>query len=188
MPDVVRAPRRLISTASADTPLKGLPILLQAYHSLIQSDPELELVVIGKLRDGAASRLIDELNLRDKVVFKSGLSREDLSREFNRATIAITPSLYEGFGLPAAEAMSCGTPIIVTDGGALPEVAGAAGVVVPKGDADALAGAISSLLDDPARRAAVAQACLQRAQQTFDWAAIAPKYIELFERAIAEQC
>ncbi|MEO0786121.1 MAG: glycosyltransferase family 4 protein [Pseudomonadota bacterium] len=188
MPGVDRAPRRLISTASADTPLKGLPVLLRAYHSLIQTDSALELIVIGKLREGAASRLMDELGLRGRVVFKSGLSREDLAKEFNRATIAITPSLYEGFGLPAAEAMSCGTPIIVTDGGALPEVAGDAGVIVPKGDADALAGAISALLDDPSRREAVAQACLERARETFDWAAIAPKYIELFEQAIAEQC
>lgn len=188
MPDVSRLPRRLISTASADTPLKGLPILLQAYHRLIQSDPGLELVVIGKLRDGIASRLMEALNLRGRVVFKSGLSREDLAREFNRATIAITPSLYEGFGLPAAEAMSCGTSVIVTDGGALPEVAGDAGVVVPKGDPEALANAIAALLNDPARQTAVAAACLERARNTFDWAAIAPKYVALFEQAIAERC
>ena len=188
LPGVARGPRRLISTASADTPLKGLPVLLQAYHSLIQSDPQLELVVVGKLREGAASRTLDELGLRGRVKFQSGLTREELAREFNRATIAITPSLYEGFGLPAAEAMSCGTPVIVTDGGALPEVAGDAGIVVPKGDPIALAKAIKELLDNPGRLAAVGEACLVRARDTFDWSAIAPRYIELFEHAIADRC
>lgn len=188
MPGITRAPRRLISTASSDTPLKGLPVLLQAYHTLIQSYPDLELVVVGKLREGAASRALDTLGLRGRVTFKSRLTREELAKEFNRATIAVTPSLYEGFGLPAAEAMSCGTPVIVTDGGALPEVAGEAGVVVPKGDPDALVLAIRDLLDKPGRLAAVGDACLVRAKETFDWRAIAPRYIELFERAILDQC
>lgn len=185
---IERAPRRLITTASADTPLKGLPVLLQAYHSLLQADPQIELVVIGKLREGAASRMLDELNLRDKVIFKSGLSRAELAREFNAATIAITPSLYEGFGLPAAEAMNCGTPVIVSDGGALPEVAGEAGIIVPKGNAEALASAIAQLLNDPEQRRAVGAACLARARARFDWAAIAPRYLDLFERTIAAKC
>lgn len=185
MSDVPKAPRRLISTASADTPLKGLPILLKAYHQLLQDDPEIELIVIGKLRDGVALNTLRALGLEDKVVFKSGLSREDLAREFNRATIAITPSLYEGFGLPAAEAMSCGTPVIVSDGGALPEVAGDAGIVVPKGNPQALASAIASLLENPARRDAVAKACLERARCRFDWHSIAPRYLDLFHNAMA---
>lgn len=188
LPGVARAPRRLISTASADTPLKGLPVLLQAYHTLIQSDPDLELVVVGKLREGEASRTLDELGLRGRVTFKSGLTREELAIEFNRATIAVTPSLYEGFGLPAAEAMSCGTPVIVTDGGALPEVAGDAGIVVPKGDPIALAGALRNLLDNRARLAAIGDDCLVRARATFDWGSIAPRYIELIEHAIADRC
>ena len=186
--DVKRAPMRLISTASADTPLKGLPFLLEAYHQLLPTFPQLELVVIGKLRDGQAKRTIKRLGLSDRVVFKSGLSREALAEEFAAATIAVSPSLYEGFGLPAAEAMSCGTPVIVTDGGALPEVAGDAGIVVPKGDATALASAISDLLADPDRREAVADACLTRAQETFNWRNIAPRYVDLFQQAMARTC
>jgi len=185
---VARAPRRLISTASADTPLKGLPVLLRAYHTLRQADPDLELVIIGKLREGAASRLMAELGLAGQVVFRSGLSREELAREFNAATIAVTPSLYEGFGLPAAEAMSCGTPVIVSDGGALPEVAGDAGIIVPRGDADALARAIAGLLADPDRREALAAAGLRRARAHFNWSAIAPRYLDLFEQAMAAPC
>jgi len=179
---------RLISTASADTPLKGLPILLEAYHQLLSTYPDLELVVIGKLRDGLAKKTITRLGLSDRVVFKSGLTRDALAEAFCAATIAVTPSLYEGFGLPAAEAMSCGTPVIVTDGGALPEVAGDAGIVVPKGDATALASAISDLLAHPDRRAAVAGACLTRARETFNWRNIAPRYVDLFQQAMAQTC
>lgn len=185
---IKKVPGRLITTASADTPLKGLPILLEAYDQLLQQDQKVELVIIGKLRNGPTKRLIEKLGLMDLVDFKSDLSRAELAAEFNRASVAVTPSLYEGFGLPAAEAMSCGTPVVVTDGGALPEVAGDAGLIVPKGDADALAGAIKSLLDDPEKYDRVAEACLARAKATFNWQAIAPRYLDLFEQAIAAKC
>jgi len=185
---VERAPRRLISTASSDTPLKGLHILLQSYHQLLETYPDLELVVIGKLREGLAKRTMEDLGLVDRVVFKSNLSRDALAEEFCAATIAVTPSLYEGFGLPAAEAMSCGTPVIVTDGGALPEVAGSAGLVVPKEDPVALAKAIADLIEDPDRRQKVADACLQRAKAQFDWRKVAPRYVELFKQAMVAKC
>ncbi len=187
-PDIVRQTRRIISTASSDTPLKGLPILLEAYHRLLGSHPDLELVVIGKLRNGKARETLNALGLDGRVEFRSGLTRDELAREFCRATIAVTPSLYEGFGLPAAEAMSCGTPVIVTDGGALPEVVGPAGLVVPRGNPEALARAMADLLDHPGRRIAVGAACFERARAEFDWDRIAPRYLDLFEQAIARAC
>ncbi len=186
--DVARAPARLVTTASADTPLKGLPVLIEAFHSLLPDFPQLELTVIGKLRKGAARDLIDRLSLKGRIRFVHGLSRADMAHEFNAATLAITPSLYEGFGLPAAEAMACGAPVIVSDGGALPEVAGEAGIIVPKGDSAALAGAIAGLLNDPARRDSIAEACLARARAVFDWQAIAPKYDALIRQAMAATC
>jgi glycosyltransferase involved in cell wall biosynthesis len=186
--DVPRTPARLVTTASADTPLKGLPVLVEAFHSLLADFPELELTVIGRLRKGAAKDLIARLGLGHRIRFVHDLTREEMAREFNAATIAVTPSLYEGFGLPAAEAMACGTPVIVSDGGALPEVAGEAGLVVPRGDARALASAIAGLLGDPARHQAVARACLARARTVFDWSAIAPKYDGLIRRAMAPAC
>lgn len=186
--EIARSTRRLITTASSDTPLKGLHILLRAFHQVLQTHPDLELVVIGKLRDGLAKRTLLELNLQDKVVFKYGLPRDQLASEFSTATIAVTPSLYEGFGLPAAEAMSCGTPVIVSDGGALPEVAGNAGLVVKRGDPDALAREISALLGDEQKRLRVAEDCLMRAQEKFNWANIAPDYVALFDQAIGAQC
>lgn len=186
--ELTKHPKRLVTTASADTPLKGLHILLTAYHGLLAKHPDLELVVIGKLRKGEAKRTIERLGLRHRVTFKSDLSRADLAAEFYTASIAVTPSLYEGFGLPAAEAMSCGTPVIVTDGGALPEVAGDAGIVVPKGDPDALAAAIDALLLNSERRKAVAEACYARAQETFNWQRIAPKYLDFFQQAMTSKC
>ncbi|MEO1552348.1 MAG: glycosyltransferase family 4 protein [Pseudomonadota bacterium] len=187
-PETMRAAKRIITTASADTPLKGLHILLEAYHKVRLSHPEAELVVIGKLRKGRARETLRSLDLEPYVQFKSDLSREALAREFQTATIAVTPSFYEGFGLPAAEAMSCATPVIVTDGGALPEVAGDAGIVVPKGDADALAREISDVLSSPDRQSALGAACLRRAQSQFNWDSIAPKYLAFFDQAIATQC
>ena len=182
------SPCRIITTASADTPLKGLHVLVHAYSQLLERHPDLELVVIGKLRKGLAYKAIREHGLEDRVIFKSDLTREALADEFRSATVAVTPSLYEGFGLPAAEAMSCRTPVVVTDGGALPEVAGDAGIVVPKDNPDALAKAIAELLDQPERRDQVAQACYERAQNQFNWANIAPKYLDFFRKAIVSQC
>lgn len=179
---------RIITTASADTPLKGLHVLIDAYHETLRAMPEVELVVIGKLRKGLARERLRALGLEDRVVFKSDLTREALAEEFRQATVAVTPSLYEGFGLPAAEAMSCGTPVIVTDGGALPEVAGDAGLIVPRGDAQALAEAIRALLVSPELQASTAAACRARARTTFSWDTIAPRYMAFFERAIRAQC
>lgn len=184
---VARSADRIVTTASSDTPLKGLSFLLDAYHDILKTRPDCDLVVIGKLRDGLARDTLISLGLKGRVEFKHDLSRADLANEFRRATVAVTPSLYEGFGLPAAEAMSCGTPVIVTDGGALPEVAGDAGIVVPKGDASALSNAIKALLENTDEQRRVAEACLARAQANFDWKAIAPKYLDFFQNAIERQ-
>ena len=127
-------------------PLKGLRVLIEAYAKLLPSHPNLELVVIGKLRKGPTAELLADLGLSDRVKFISDLSNEEMAEQYARATVCVTPSLYEGFGLPAAEAMSCGATVVVTDGGALPEVVGEAGVVVPKGDSAAMAAAIGALL------------------------------------------
>lgn len=184
-PDIRRRENRILTTASADVPLKGLSILIQAYARLLMQRPDLELVVIGKLREGPTADLLGVLDLTDRVRFISDLTRQQVVEEYAKATICVTPSLYEGFGLPAAEAMCCGAPVIVTDGGALPEVVGEAGVVVRKGDVDALAGAIAQLLADPARRSELSQAARRHARTTFDWARAAAAYEVVLRRAIA---
>lgn len=185
---VERATDRIVTTASADVPLKGLIYLIEAYAALLADHPKLELCVIGKLRDGPTADRIKALGLTDRIEFKSSLTREQVAHEFQTATLLVSPSLYEGFGLPAAEAMACGTPVIVTDGGALPEVAGDAGKVVPKADAKALAEGIAELLTDSAARSAMAKACLARAEERFDWEKIAPQYLDVFQLVRAAQC
>ena len=187
-PTIIRAKQRIITTASADVPLKGLRFLIDAYAKLLAKHPDLKLRVIGKLRNGEAKQLIETHGLMDRIEFRSGLSREELAYEFQSATLLVSPSLYEGFGLPAAEAMSCGTPVIVTDGGALPEVAGDAARIVPKANSEALAREIDRLLSNPVECRRVGEACLARAQKYFDWRNIAPQYVKHFEAAIKNAC
>ena len=182
-PDLARDPATIVTTASADVPLKGLRYLLDAYATLRATRPDVRLTVIGRLRAGATSDLIDRLGLRAHVAFVHDLPQERLAETFARATICVTPSLYEGFGLPAAEAMACGTPVVVTDGGALPEVVGDAGVVVPRADAAALAHAIAALLDDPAARARASAAGLARVERLFCWDRFAAAYEPILREA-----
>ncbi len=185
-PDIRRRERRLLTTASADVPLKGLSVLIEAYGRLLDAYPDLELVVIGRLKpEGATARLLDSLGLSERVSFISGLTNEEMAEQYARATICITPSLYEGFGLPAAEAMSCAAPVVVTDGGALPEVVGEAGVVVRRGDPDALAAAVRQRLDDPAKRAALSEAGRRRARDVFSWARAGAEFERVLSAAAA---
>ncbi|MDO8408714.1 MAG: glycosyltransferase family 4 protein [Phenylobacterium sp.] len=188
-PDLRRRDRRLLTTASADVPLKGLGVLIQAYADLLPAYPDLELVVIGKLKpDGPTGKLLNSLGLADRVSFISDLSGEEMAEQYARATVCVTPSLYEGFGLPAAEAMSCASPVVVTDGGALPEVVGEAGIVVRRGDPQALATAIAQLLDDPAKRTALGEASRRRARDVFSWDRAAAAYETVLEDAVISAC
>jgi len=184
-PGVARLPARLVTTASADVALKGLKYLIEAFAGLIETRPTLELVVVGRARKGPTLDLLEALNLSDRVRFVHDLSGEALAALYASATICVTPSLYEGFGLPAAEAMGCGAPVVVTDGGALPEVVGEAGVVAAKGDAAALMAAIGALLDDPVRRRDMGAAGIARAQRHFSWDRVAERYDGILRQAIA---
>jgi glycosyltransferase involved in cell wall biosynthesis len=161
----------LITTASADQPLKGLRYLLEAIALLKPSYPDLKLIVIGKLHAGGETeKRLQNLQLMNSVEFISGISTECLVEHYNRASIAVSPSLYEGFGLPAGEAMACETPVISSDGGALPEVVGDAGLVVPAANDVALADAIKDLLDHPEKRNDLARLGRQRIVKSFSWA------------------
>lgn len=149
LPQIERNPWRIITTASSDQPLKGLSILLNAFAQLRTEFPRLELLVIGKLKiDGATEKELKSLQLESCVEFKSGISTEHLVAEYAAAKIAVVPSLYEGFGLPAGEALACGIPLICSDGGALPEVVGSAAYLVKAGDVTELVQALRRLLSD----------------------------------------
>ncbi len=185
--NVSRSVNRLICTASADVALKGLIHLIEAMALLKETHPEARLTVVGSLRDGPTRRRLEALGLDDRIEFVSGISDEALVDLYNRAAVAVVPSLYEGFGLPAAEAMACGAPVIATDGGALPEVVGEAGVVVPAKNPDALARAIGQLLDDPARRAMLAARGRTRVERHFNWTRCAEETVAVYRQAIADR-
>jgi glycosyltransferase involved in cell wall biosynthesis len=189
LPDVARVPGRLITTASADVTMKGLRFLLEALAKLRTERP-VELVVIGRLKEGGPSaRTIDELGLRDCVTFVTGVPEQRIIELYSEAEVAVVPSLYEGFSLPAIEAMSCGVPLVATTGGALPEVVGADGdtaLVVPPGDSDALAARIRTALDDPELRARVGARGRQRVIDRWTWRHTAVGTVEHYRALLAE--
>lgn len=177
---------RILCTASADAPLKGLRYLLKAFALIRNDHPELSLVVIGKPKAGEATdRLIDELALRDVIVFKHGLSNDEMVEQMQSAEMVVCPSLYEGFGLPAGEAMACATPVISSDGGALPEVVGDAGIVVPKANSKALADAIVSLHNDSERLVQLGQYGRERIVKNFSWQVAAREFTYYYYKVMA---
>ncbi len=169
IPAIKKQPGRIIVTNSADTPLKGLHHLLFAVKSIVQERP-VKLVIIGSPKKGGPiEKLVKTLDLARYITFTGRIDHDAFVKEYARASIAVVPSLYEGFGLPVGEAMACRTPVISTTGGALPEVAGDAAKLVPPGNANALAAAILELLDDPAQREAFAEKGYQRVLNEFTW-------------------
>ncbi len=184
-PHITRKTNRLMVTASADVPLKGLIYLIEAYASLLNEHPDLELLVVGRLREGQTMQLLNKLGIRDRVKFVSGLTSEDIRDLYAEATIAVSPSVYEGFGFPAGEALSCGVPTIATTGGSLPEVVGDAGLVVPHSNPPALAEAIDALLKDPARREAMSKKARQHILDNFKWERCARDVVALYRKTLA---
>jgi glycosyltransferase involved in cell wall biosynthesis len=184
MPHVKRRDDLIVACASADVPLKGLIYLIRAYAELLKTRPNLKLRVIGKLREGNTSYELRQLGITDKVEFVSGVSDEDITTIYNEATMAVSPSVYEGFGFPCGEAMSCGTPVISTNGGSLPEVVGDAGIVVQHSNPPALAEAIAKMLDNPEMREAYGRAGRERILAKFKWERAAREYADIYRQTI----
>jgi glycosyltransferase involved in cell wall biosynthesis len=185
LPEVERKPLRLMATCSADAPLKGLSYLLRAYARLLSRYPRLELLVVSKPKPGGATeKLVAELGIGDRVRFVSGITNAEMVQYYAEATIAVVPSVYEGFGLPAGEAMACAVPVVSSDGGALPEVVGDAGVLVPARSVEALVDAIGALLDDPARRAQLGARGRQRILDEFCWDVCAREMVDYYRQVL----
>jgi glycosyltransferase involved in cell wall biosynthesis len=181
---IKRADNQILVTNSADTPLKGLRYLLEAAAD-IRREREIHVVVIGiPKKDGVIERLVVELSLGDTVRFTGRISYEEFARYYAESTMAVIPSLYEGFGMPAGEAMACGVPVISTSGGALPEVVGDAGILVPPADKSALREAIVALLNDPERRRRLGEAGLARVRNSLTWRHAAQKTVEVYREAM----
>jgi glycosyltransferase involved in cell wall biosynthesis len=180
-----RVPGSLLTVASADSPVKGIPTLLRAFAKLA-TERDVSLTVVGKPAPGGPTeRLIGELSLGERVRFVTGISDLELAELVASTEIAVVPSLYEGFSLPAVEHMASGTPLIASRTGALPEVVGDAATLVTPGDAEDLAAALARLQDSPAERERLSAAALQRVQQRFAWSAVAKATVTEYRRAIA---
>lgn len=171
-PSVTRKVGQILTTASADVTLKGLPYLLEAVAKL-RTERQVNLVIIGKLKEGGETEAtIERLGLANSLTWVSGVTDERIVELYNESEVAVVPSLYEGFSLPAIEAMSTGIPLVATTGGALPEVVGPhneTALVVEPGNSDALAAQIGIALDDPQLRARIGAAGRERVINKWSW-------------------
>jgi glycosyltransferase involved in cell wall biosynthesis len=187
-PGTTRVPGRIFAVASADVPLKGVVPLLHAVTALRVRRP-VELVLLGEARrGGAVERTVRELGLGGAVRFVRGIDDAAVAGQYAEAEVAVVPSLYEGFSIPAVQAMSCGVPLVATTAGALPEVVGRDGetaLLVPPGDAAALARAIGRLLDDPGLRTRLSGAALRRAAERYSWEATARATADVYREVLA---
>ncbi|MFB6785847.1 glycosyltransferase family 4 protein [Streptomyces olivaceus] len=187
-PSVPRVPGRIVTTSSADVPLKGLVFLVEALAKARTEHPRAHLVVVGKRpAEGPVAQAIERYGLQGAVEFVKGISDAELVDLVRSAEVACVPSLYEGFSLPAAEAMATGTALLATTGGAVPEVAGPDGetcLAVPPGDADALAAGLNRLLGDRELRARLGAAGRERVLKHFTWARAAEGTVARYREAL----
>jgi glycosyltransferase involved in cell wall biosynthesis len=187
--EVAQVPGRIVTTSSADVPLKGLVHLVEALAKL-RTERDAHLVVVGKPQrgEGPVAEAVRRFGLDGHIEFRTGLTDRELVDLYRSAEVACVPSLYEGFSLPAAEAMATGTPLVATTGGAIPEVAGPDGetcLAVPPGDAGALAAALGRLLDDPELRTELGAAGRERVLAQFTWQRAAELTADRYRAAIA---
>src|SRR5215207_6001201 len=169
-------------------PRKGIRFLLEAAAQLKPRFPDLKVVLAG---DGFERpdliALAERLGIARDVTFLGWVPNSELPQYYRAAALSVIPSLEEGFGIPAAEAMGCETPVVASDAGGLPEVVehGVTGLIVPRGDSSALAEAIGSLLADPVRRARMGRAGRERALRMFDWDRTAQQFEGIYATVMA---
>jgi glycosyltransferase involved in cell wall biosynthesis len=186
-PSVQRKPGHMITTASADVALKGLSYLLEALAKL-RTEREVHLTIIGRPREGANADLIRSLGLEDCITHVSGVTDERIVELYAEAELAVVPSLYEGFSLPAIEAMATGTCLVATTGGALPEVTGVDNDTVlscPAGDAEALAATIRRGLDNKELRDRIGAAGRTRVVERWSWRHCAALTVDQYKEVLS---
>jgi glycosyltransferase involved in cell wall biosynthesis len=175
---------RIVAVASADSPLKGVDVLLHAVAK-VATERDVHVVIVSKpTKDGPTEKLVRELALGGRVKFVHGIGDEELGELLASAEIAVVPSRYEGFSLPAVEHMASGTPLVASRTGALPEVTGDAGLLVKPGDIEELAAALRRLHDSADHRARVGASCYRRVQERFTWPAVALATVRRYRQAI----
>ncbi len=185
LPEIERDPFLIMAVSSSDQPLKGLALLLEATALLRHRYPALRLRVVGALRKGGPTeQLLQRLQLNSCVHFTGNIDTQELARCYAGASVVVIPSMYEGFGLPAGEAMACGAAVVALRAGALPEVVGDAGVLVPHREPSLLANAIGALLNDPQQRERYGRMGRARIVKHFSWQQAAEQTVECYRRTI----
>jgi len=185
---VLKEPGSLIMVGATEDRKKGVLYLLQAMQ-MLKDDLKMKLTIVDRKPPDTkyAPRLVKEYGLEDRVTFSGRLSVAELVSCYSAAEIAVTPSLYEGFGFPPAEAMACGLPVITTRGGALPEVVGEdgeAGILVAPADPRSLAAAIKQLATDEQLRRKMGEAGRKRIERLFTWKEAARKTVEVYQEVL----
>jgi len=190
MQDIKRVPEQIITTASADVPLKGLDFTLFAVARLKEDYPGLKLVIIGAPRPGGhTERLIKRLQIDQNILYRSNLTRHEIAVEYAKSNIAIVSSLYEGFGFPVGEAMSCAIPLIATNVASIPEITQSFAELIPAESTDAIELAIRNIFTNPTKSQLRADAGRMHIMENFNWKKIAKLYENLIYKTIDEfQC
>ncbi len=190
MQNIRRVPEQIITTASADVPLKGLDFTLHAVARLKEDYPGLKLVIIGAPRPGGhTERLIKRLQIDQNILYRSNLTRHEIAVEYAKSNIAIVSSLYEGFGFPVGEAMSCAIPLIATNVASIPEITQSFAELIPAESTDAIELAIRNIFTNPTKNQLRADASRMHIIENFNWKKIAKLYENLIYKTIDEfQC
>jgi glycosyltransferase involved in cell wall biosynthesis len=183
--ELPREPNSLLFVGNSEDTNKGIRYLLEALR-LLRDELRFHLTIVQWPGSVRAPRLVRQLGLHSRVTFRQHLTTEELVCQYNRAQVMVSPSLCEGFGLPAAEAQACGTPVIATTASAFPEVVqdGVTGLLVPPADARALAEAIRMLLADPERCRALGEAGRRRMVERFSWRRAGEETVALYEEVL----
>lgn len=179
LPGVRKKKGNIIFVGNVEDGKKGFIYLLKAMAS-VKKGVTLTIVDGGSPHRNITSIMLDKLGLHDRVRFTGAATTDELVRYYNEAEVALVPSVYEGFGFPAGEAMACGVPVISSDGGALPEVVGDAGIVVPAREVDVLADAINGLVGDAARLKRMRDAGLERVARLFTWEDAVRRMVQVY--------
>ncbi|MFC1978717.1 glycosyltransferase family 4 protein [Chloroflexota bacterium] len=183
--DINKEPDSLIVATNTRDRNKGIIYLLQAL-TMMRGQVKLTIVDDKPPCNDYAPGLVKQYGLEDMVTFTGRLSHSEVAEQYATAKIAVSPSIYEGFGLPAAEAMACGVPIIGTTAGALPEVIedNVTGILVPPKNPQALAQAIKTLIDNPELRCKMGIAGVERVKQRFTWSKSAKTTLDVYREVI----
>ena len=181
----IRNPYRLITTASADVPLKGLDYSLKALKDLKSDFPEMHLIVIGSIKEnGHTQRLINELDIKDSVFFKSNITKAKITELYSTSSIAIVSSLYEGFGYPVIEAMSCEVPLIATNISSIPELVDDYATLVDPKSYKMISDSVKEIMIDYKKYKEIAINGRQHVIDRFNWAKITKQYENIILKTI----